>query len=361
MTTIWILGATGRGGRGIACELVAGGADVLLVGRNHEKLEEFAVSLAREGSGAVGTLVAQGHSQMVDAITGGAPALVVNTIGPFTQSSVPIAQACLAAGTHYVDLANELDAVRDLLGLHEAARAADVTMVTGAGFGVLATEALVVALRSDRTAPVRARVAAMPTVDALGPAVLASFIDAIAAGGRRYRDGRLVQTRLGSDFTRIDLPNGKGLNAIGVPTGEVEAAQRASGAGDVIAFSSEVPGGRITRALLPAVSALLANDRVRNAVQGLIGRLRVTPPTKSGTDSWAHAQLEWADGTRREAWLHTGEGYRFTARVAARVATELLSGTHPAGAYTPGALFGPGLARDAGGEIIDAITNEALR
>jgi short subunit dehydrogenase-like uncharacterized protein len=361
MTKIWILGATGRGGRGIARELVAAGADVVLVGRDHEKLQAFAASLPQAGPGGVETLVASGRSRIVEVIAGEAPAVVVNTIGPFTQTSLPIARACLGAGTHYVDLANELVPVRDLLGLHEAARAAEVTVVTGAGFGVLATEALVMALRSDRTAAVRARVAAMPTVDALGPAVLASFIDAVAAGGWRYRDGQLVRTRLGSDFVRIALPNGKGLNAIGVPTGEVEAAQRASGAGDIIAFSSEVPSGRIVRMLLPAVSALLAKNRIRNGLQGLIGRLRLTPPAKSGSDSWAYAQLEWADGSQREAWLHTGEGYRFTARVAARVATELLSGAHRTGAYTPAALFGAGLAREAGGEIIDAIPTEARR
>jgi short subunit dehydrogenase-like uncharacterized protein len=362
MAEIWILGATGRAGRGIARELVTAGADVVLVGRDGEKLEDFAASLAQaDDPGGVRTLVARGHSQMVEMIAGAAPAVVVNTIGPFTQTSVPIAQACLDVGSHYVDLANELGPVRDLLELHEAARGADMTLVTGAGFGVLATEALVVALRGDRAPAVRARVAAMPSVDGLGPAVLASFIDAVAAGGWRYRDGQLVRTRLGSDFERVTLPNGEWLNAIGVPTGEVESARRASGAGDVIAFSSEVPSGRIIRTLLPAVSALLAKNRIRNGLQTLIGRLGLTPPAKSGVDSWAYARLQWADGTQREAWLHAGEGYRFTARVAARVATELLSGGYRSGAYTPAALFGPGLATEAGGEIIDAIPNEAAR
>jgi len=361
MTEVWILGATGRGGRGICRELVADGTDVVLVGRDTDKLEALAKWLTPTGPGSVRTLVAPGHDEVVELIGHKSPSVVVNTIGPFTQTSLPIARACLAVGSHYVDLANELGPVRDLLGLHEAARIAEVTVVTGAGFGVLATEALVVELRADRPPAVRARVAAMPAVEALGPGVLASSIDAVAAGGWRYRDGQLTKTRLGSDFERISLPNGQALNAIGVPTGELEAAQRASSAGDVIAFSSEVPTGRFSRKMLPAVSALLARDRIRIRLQRLVGRLRLAPPAKSGDSSWAYTRLEWADGTQREAWLHTGEAYLFTARVAARVAASLRSGVHRHGAYTPAALFGADLARDAGAEIIDSTSNEAAR
>ncbi len=288
MTEIWVLGATGRGGRGIAKELVVAGADVVLVGRDPDRVEALAGSLTPTGSGGVRTLVASGRSKVVELITREAPSVVVNTIGPFTETSLPIARACLAVGSHYVDLANELGPVRNLLGLHEAARTAEVTMVTGAGFGVLATEALVVALRADRMPAVRARVAAMPAVEALGPAVLASSVDAIATGGWRYRDGHLVRTRLGSDVERFPLPDGRAVNAIGVPTGEVEAAQRASGAGDVIAYCSEVPSGRIIRALLPAVSAILSRERIRIGLQRLISRLRLTPPATSGDSSWAY-------------------------------------------------------------------------
>ena len=68
--------------------------------------------------------------------------------------------------------------------------------------------------------------------------------------------------------------------------------------------------------------------------------------------SWAYARLEWADGTRREAWLRTGEGYAFTARVAALAAAQLGDESTAPGAFTPGALFGADFARQAGGEIV---------
>ena len=61
MQTIWILGATGKGGRAIARELVAGGADVILVGRDHGRLSTVAQPLG----GPVRTQVAAGLRELV--------------------------------------------------------------------------------------------------------------------------------------------------------------------------------------------------------------------------------------------------------------------------------------------------------
>jgi short subunit dehydrogenase-like uncharacterized protein len=260
----------------------------------------------------------------------------------------------MAAGSHYVDLANELEPVRALLDLDTEAKSQGVTLITGAGFGVLATEALVVELRGDRPAAASVSVAALPAVDSMGSAVLASAIDAMGYGGRRYRDGQLVRTRLGADHARIPLPNSPAREALSIPTGELEAAHRASGAVDVLAYSSEVPSGPVVRAVLPAVSALLAARPIRAAAQRLASRLRLSPPVKSGDVSWAYARLEWPDGSRRRAWLRTGEGYRFTAKVAAHTAARISEGSTAAGAFTPGALFGTELALAAGAEIITA-------
>lgn len=355
MQTIWILGATGKGGRAIASELIGHGADVVLVGRDHDRLATVAASLGGQNR----TIVSPGPAELVALIAAEKPTVVVNTIGPFGETTAPLARACLAAGSHYVDLANELPPVQALLDMAAEARSAGVTLVTGAGFGVLATEALVIELVGGRPPATRATVAAMPTVDGLGSAVLSSVIDAVAYGGRRYRDGQLLRTRLGAEHAQIPLPDLPAIEALSVPTGELEAARRASGADDVVAFSSEVPSGRTVRAVLPVLSALLAARPIRAGVQRLVNRARLTPPAKSGDISWAYARLEWPDGTHREAWLRTGEGYGFTAKVAAHTAIRLSDGQGLPGAFTPGALFGADLARDAGAHIItpDTVTS----
>ncbi len=68
--------------------------------------------------------------------------------------------------------------------------------------------------------------------------------------------------------------------------------------------------------------------------------------------SYAHAEVEWADGTRREGWLRMGDASDFTTAVAVEVTLRLLRGEAPPGAYTPAEAFGPELAVAAGGEFL---------
>src|ERR1035438_4598733 len=137
------------------------------------------------------------------------PAVVINTIGPFTRTAVPIARACLP-GRHYLDLANDIVAVPALLGLHEEAITAGSTLITGAGFGVLATEALVAELCQGQPSPSTVRVDALPSVElkagTLGQALAASTVEGLSAGGRRYEGGQLVRAKLGGDPQRVTLP-----------------------------------------------------------------------------------------------------------------------------------------------------------
>ena len=78
------------------------------------------------------------------------------------------------------------------------------------------------------------------------------------------------------------------------------------------------------------------------------------PPAKDPArrPSWAHARVEWPDGTVREAWLKAGEGMAFTAKVAAEVALRLSRDEGRPGAFTPGALFGTELAEMVGAAFI---------
>jgi short subunit dehydrogenase-like uncharacterized protein len=68
--------------------------------------------------------------------------LVLNAAGPFLHTAGPLAEACLRAGVHYFDIGNELQVFRALYDLDERARQAGITIMPGAGFGVIATNCL---------------------------------------------------------------------------------------------------------------------------------------------------------------------------------------------------------------------------
>lgn len=325
---ICILGATGRTGRAIASRLTAHGITPTAVDRSLRDATAIAAEITRQR-----------------------PAVVINTIGDYGATAQAIARAGFPGG-HYVDLAADLIAIPRLLALHEEAVAAGSTLITGAGFGVLATEAVVAALCEGRPTPREVRVDALASVamtdGILGTALAASMVDVLITGGRRYANDRLVKTRLGAGTQRITLPDGESVTSTPMPSGELLAAHAASGAPFVTATSSF---GAITPAMR-AMRVLLAIPALRRAAIARLARTPIKAAPQPRSHSWGHAIVDWPDGTRREGWLRAGEGMDYTAAVVAEVAARLARGEGKPGAYTPAAAFGPDLATVDGATFI---------
>ncbi|WP_410563097.1 saccharopine dehydrogenase NADP-binding domain-containing protein [Amycolatopsis sp. cmx-4-61] len=330
---IWVLGALGRTGRAITAELTARDLPAVLVGRDRERLAET-------GSKYV---VADGVEAIAAEIRRQRPAVVINTIGEYAATAPAIARACLPGG-HYVDLAADSVAVQRLLDLHEEAQAGGSTFLTGVGFGVLATEAVVVKLCEGQPMPEAVRVDALASVaveeGAVGVALAATIVDALTTAG------------LGANPRTVTLPDGETVRAATVPSGELIAAQRASGAPDVVVSSALAPTSPVTRALVPLLGRLVSIPAVRRFAVRRLAAIRTKAAPRPRTHSWGHAVVTWPDGTTREGWLRAGEGMDFTAAVVAETAARLARGEGKPGADTPAAAFGAGLAEAAGGTFL---------
>lgn len=345
---IWILGATGRTGREIATRVAARGGTPVLVGRNAERLHKTAAELGLADVEVIAT------DQPAAEITRRRPAVVVNTIGGYAETAVPIARACLPGG-HYVDLANDLVSMPRLLALHDEAVAGDSTFVTGAGFGVLGVEAVVARLCADRPAPREVRVDALPSVaitaGQMGEALAESVVSGLTTGGLRYENGRMVPTRLAADPRQHALPDGQTAKSAVGPTGELLAAHEASGAPNVVATTGLLPTAPYVRAILPVAGALLKIPAVRRFSVRRMAAMEFKPAPRPREHSWGHAVVTWADGTTREGWLRTGDAMDFTANAAAEAAVRLARGEGRRGAFTPARALGPELAEAAGATI----------
>ena len=346
---IWILGATGRSGRGIAERLHEMGFDVVLAGRDIARLQPLA-------SGLVGAeMVSGSFERQLSLLREAAPAVVVNAVGPFAQTTSRVISAC-PPGTHYVDLANELTAVEYALGRHDAAVAQASTIVTGAGFGVLGTEGLVVKMSAERPEPTSVRVDAIPSVaieeGVIGTALAGSILDGLPDGGHRVHGGQLVRSSIASQRMQLTTPNGDVVTTAALPTGDLVAAWRVSGAGSVVSATNMIPSGPLVSMLLPVVTLLSRISPLRRFAIGRLAAVRMREKPKPREFSWGHCVMEWADGTRREGWLRLGDAQEFTTATAAEIARRLATDGVRSGAFTPATLFGPALAEAVGAEFI---------
>ncbi|MFL6111347.1 MAG: saccharopine dehydrogenase family protein [Catenulispora sp.] len=335
----WLLyGATGRTGTLIAEEAVARGHRPLLAGRDPERLRRLAERLdlawvagpAAESARLIGDV-----------------SLVLLTAGPFGATAPAVLRACLDAGVHYLDIANEIPVVTATLAADEEARRRGITVLPAVGFGTVASDGLARYVADQVPGAVRLDLAVLPGTDGSSAGAKASTMLALAGGGRTRHDGRLLRTRLGAGSRRQHTPIGE-RTLVPVPTGDLVVTGHTTGIPD-ISVSFPVP--------MPPLAAKLAMP-VLPMLAWAAGKLpqRATPSgtaTKApaAVNSYLWAQATAADGRTAQAWVRTGEGYAYTARSAV-LAVEATLRSEPLGATTVARAFGSNLSFEAGGELL---------
>ncbi|MBO0767137.1 MAG: hypothetical protein J2O48_00495 [Solirubrobacterales bacterium] len=348
---VLILGASGRTGRAIAARLDAAGVPLALYGRDATRLETAAQALTQNPRLVTGSL-----TDLRARLNENHPAVVLNTVGPFADTAARVIDA-LPEGTHYLDLSNEYPAFQAVFDRHNAAVAAHRTLVPGAGFGVVATDSVLLALLEGKPTPTHVRVDAAPSVALeaapLGDALAASIVGGLPLGRRQVRDGLLISKPFDDNSATVKTPDGELLTSANFTSGDLFTAARSSQAPNVVSASTEVPSGAMARYALPPFFVLSRSPRVRGFLTKRLARVEPKARPRPRPHSWARAAATWPDGDTGEAWLRVqADAMDFTAAAAAEVAKRLQRGEGKPGVHTPCELFGSGLAEAAGGELL---------
>jgi short subunit dehydrogenase-like uncharacterized protein len=310
----WMLyGASGYTGALIADRALESGHRPVLAGRNAS-----AVQAVAERLGLSHRVLSLDDPVALDLALADVD-VVLNAAGPFLHTSMPLAQACLRAGVHYLDIGNELQAFRGLYELHEQAQRAGVAVIPGVGFGVVATNCLAQYVSDAVGGAHDLEVASRAATAQAGPGVATTRQENIPYGGWIRRAGQLQAQPLGSGITTITLPDGA-CHVMPLPTGDLEAAFRATNASNVTAYAA-VPA--------PQTEALPGSSDESAG-----------PPTYK---SFGWARATGPDGATAEAWLETGESYAFTAAASIRAVEETLTRSVN-GALSPATAFGADFA-----------------
>lgn len=132
-TGVLVVGSTGAFGTKIV-ELLAGktACDLVLAGRKADTLAAQARHVSRTGEAPPRTAVLDALSTSANDIRRLGVAIVINASGPFQTQNYTLARAAIAAGCHYIDLADARDFVCGFSRLDGDARAAGVLAVSGA-------------------------------------------------------------------------------------------------------------------------------------------------------------------------------------------------------------------------------------
>lgn len=339
-----IYGANGYTGRLVARLAVARGERPLLAGRDAAAVGRLAAELGLDYR-AVDLADATGLRAGLDGV-----GAVAHCAGPFVVTSAPMVEACLATGTHYLDITGEVPVFEAVLGRHEDAVAAGVVLLPGAGFDVVPTDCLAGLLA-----------AALPDADTLELGFIAgggssggtasTGLDVAARGGLRRVNGRLVPSPFGQPRRAVPFPSG--TRTLGAMTwGDLVTAYRSTGIGNITTYGP-VPHGSVAGAAFAMIEWVMRLGPVR-ALATRAARRWVSGPdeaTRAATTCEVWAQVRNAAGQTRSATLTGPNAYDLTVDAVVQAVRSVLAGTGPAGPITPGAhtpatALGPDFVRE---------------
>ena len=151
MSELLIYGANGYTGRLLAERALQVGLRPVLAGRNGAQIHALAAELALPAK-----VFDLGSPAVVREGIAGA-AVVLHAAGPFSATSRPMVDACLAAQAHYVDVTGEIAVLEAVAARDAEARERDVMLLPGAGFDVVPTDCMAAHVKRRLPGAVRLR------------------------------------------------------------------------------------------------------------------------------------------------------------------------------------------------------------
>lgn len=329
-----IYGANGFTGRLVAAEAVARRLRPILAGRRAAPI----AALAAEHGLAARTFDLADTEAARAALEG--VAVVANCAGPFSATSRPFIDACLATGTHYLDITGEIDVFVAARSRDAEARTASVALCPGVGFDVVPTDCLAAVLAealpdADRLA-LGFAVAGMPS-----PGTARTMVEGLGKGCRVRENGEIIRVPYAHRIRKIDFGKGETL-AVAIPWGDIATAYFTTGIPRIEVYvPTSVPALALMR-LANILRPVLALELVQNLLQRW-ARTAKGPPEADllGETSYVWGEASNASGITRTARVKTPNGYRFTASATVMAIAHVLASRPAGGYYTPSQLMGP--------------------
>jgi short subunit dehydrogenase-like uncharacterized protein len=323
-----IYGAYGYTGELAARRAVERGLRPVLAGRDAARLAPLASSLGLEHR-----VFPLDDPRGVDAGLAGAT-VVLHCAGPFVDTWRPMAEGCLRARCHYLDVTGEIAVLAGLRAMGAEAERAGVMLLPGAGFDVVPTDCLAAHLAGRLPGAIRLTLA-FTGLERISRGTARTMV-------REYsvRAGRTRQPQ----FRTIDLGHGP-RRVVSIPWGDVYTAPISTGIADVAVYTVAGASTWIAGLVLLLSRPLARFEAVRERLAAFLAR---GAPGPSAAERARGRSIVWGEvvdgsGRRAAARLRLPDGYTLTALSAIEIASRALAGGASPGFRTPSLAFGPDL------------------
>lgn len=343
-----LYGAGGYTGRLILTECLARGLRPILGGRS-EAVRELAAAHGLESR----ILGLDDPAALRRALAG--IRAVLHAAGPFSRTSRPMADACLATGAHYLDITGEIGVFEALAARTDEAVAKGVMLLPGVGFDVVPSDCLAAHLKRRLPDAVRLRLAFQST-GGLSRGTATTMVENAGRGGAIRRAGVITPVPAGWKTIRVDLGSGP-VDVTTIPWGDVATAWYSTGIPDIEVYTRTSAALRFALKVSRRLSRVLASESLQRRLKARIQRGAPGPDeaARARGTSRIWGEVENPAGQRASARLTGPEGYTMTARTAVAALTRTLAAAATPGFRTPSLAFGPDFILS-----IEGVTREDL-
>lgn len=281
--------------------------------------------------------------------------LVVHAAGPFQYTAKQMIEACLRAGTHYLDINGDISIFEMLKGYNDAAEKAGIMIMPGVGFDVVPTDCLALFLKNKLPEAVSLKLAFASIGGGLSHGTAATMASKLGEGGAVRKQGKIIRVPLGQKGMTVDFPAGhdktKQLFVMSIPWGDISTAYFTTGIPDIETYTGISRKTYRILKLQPLFNWLLRTAFMRKFIRKKID-LRPAGPTDAQRDKatgYVWGQVTDAAGKTVTAGLTGPEGYTLTMHSTLLIAQKVLSGNLQTGYQTPAKVYGENLVLEVPG------------
>lgn len=329
-----IYGANGYTGRLLAEAAVERGERPVLAGRREEAIRPLARELGLEAR-VIDLADEEGLRAGLKDMD-----LVVHCAGPFSATSRPMIDACLATRTHYLDITGEIAVFEAAFRRDAEAKQAGVVLLPGVGFDVVPTDCLAAMLASYLPDALDLELA-FAGLGSVSAGTASSAIEGLGRGGWARVDGTLKQVPTGWRERDIPFPH-RTRTCVTIPWGDVSTAFHSTAIPNIRVYTAVPRKARKLMPLTDRFAPLLRQKPVQEALKWVVRRTVKGPDEKLRSEGFSDVwgEVRNADGVTLSGALTTPEGYRFTAISALAAVERMRSAAPEAGTHTPSSAFG---------------------
>jgi short subunit dehydrogenase-like uncharacterized protein len=324
-----VYGASGYQAKLVLTELSRRGIDVVLVGRDAERLRQAATTVGLTASQRRVAGLAD-HATLAASFAG--CDAVINCAGPFTNSGQAVVRAAIDAGCHYVDTAGEQLYLKTIFDTFTGeAERRGVTVVPATNDGCLPGD-LIAHLIAEQLPSIDEITISHIIVGDGGPSrgslrSVLHTLDALTTGGLTYDHGEW-HTGLPARHTSVILPG----------TSEPTAMAKLPLA-EVVTIPGHVPVGHVESLVEATLSARLSTplspEIIDTLPEGPTEQARFTQRFTYVIDATT------ADGHGIRGLLQGTDTYGTTAAIAVEAARRLIADGAKPGVLAPAQAFDP--------------------